>query len=461
MEQAALPEPTLPPLGLTYDIIITGVGGAGVVTVGALLGMAAHLEGKGVGVLDMAGLAQKGGAVQSHVRIAERPEDIHAIRVAARGADLVLGGDIVVAGNKKVLASVTPGKSTIVTNVAEVLPGEFTRNPDYSLPTERLRRAIAGAVGEKSSHFLDASRIATAIAGQTIAANMVMLGYAYQIGSLPLAADAIERAIALNGEAVEMNVTAFRWGRRVAADPNALAALNLSAPNAATDARRLSQTFEETVARRVTFLTDYQDAAYAARYRDWVDKAKATEAAKAPGKCGLAEAVARNLFKLMAYKDEYEVARLYTDGEFQRQVAAAFDGNLRFQFHLAPPLLARRNPATGVPRKMTFGPWMLSVFRLLARFKGLRGSAFDPFGYSVERRMERKLVADYETTLAELLANLTPANHHLAVGVAAIPEKIRGFGHIKRRTLGAAKADEAVLLDQFRSGGPGYLRAAE
>ncbi len=459
--EVQLPQPTWPAMGLTYDIIITGVGGTGVVTVGALIGMAAHLEGKGVGVLDMAGLAQKGGAVQSHVRISERPEDIHAIRVAARGADLVLGGDIVVAGNKKVLAAVTPGKSTVVVNLAEVLPGEFTRNADYSLPTERLKRAIAAAVGDRNFFFFDASRVANAVAGQSIAANMVMLGYAYQIGALPLSAELIERAIALNGEAVAMNTSAFRWGRRIVADPKALDALNIPAPGDATDARRLSQNFDETVARRVAFLTDYQDAAYAARYRDRVERATAAEAAKAPGKCGLAEAVARNLFKLMAYKDEYEVARLYSDGAFLRQAAAEFDGKLRFQFHLAPPLLARRDPATGEPRKMTFGPWMLRLFGLLARLKFLRGTAFDPFGRSEERRLERRLIAEYEAMLDEALPKLTPDNHHLAVGIAAIPEKIRGFGHVKARHLAAAKADEAVLIDQFRSGAPHLLKAAE
>ena len=270
----ALPEPAMPrpAMGLTYDIIITGVGGTGVVTVGALIGMAAHLEGKGVGVLDMAGLAQKGGAVQSHVRIAERPEDIHAIRVAARAADLVLGGDIVVAGNKKVLAAMTPGSTRVVVNVAEVLPGDFTRNADYSLPTERLKRAIAAAAGDQNYYFFDASRVANAVAGQSIAANMVMLGYAYQVGALPLSAASIERAIALNGEAVAMNTTAFRWGRRIAADPTAIDALNIPEPGDATDARRLSQDFEETVARRVAFLTDYQDAAYAARYRERVER---------------------------------------------------------------------------------------------------------------------------------------------------------------------------------------------
>jgi indolepyruvate ferredoxin oxidoreductase len=247
----------------------------------------------------------------------------------------------------------------------------------------------------------------------------------------------------------------------MAADPQAIDALNIPAPGDATDARRLSQNFDETVSRRVAFLTGYQDAAYAARYRERVERAKAAEAEKAPGQCGLAEAVARNLFKLMAYKDEYEVARLYSDGAFLRQAAAEFDGKLRFTFHLAPPLLARRDPATGEPRKMTFGPWMMRVFALLAKLKVLRGTAFDPFGRSEERRSERRLVAEYEAMLDEVLPKLTPDNHHLAVGIAAIPEKIRGFGHVKARHLAAAKADEAVLLDQFRSGTPHLLKAAE
>jgi indolepyruvate ferredoxin oxidoreductase len=457
-----LPDPKLPPIGQTYGIIVTGVGGTGIVTVGAILGMAAHLEGKAVGVLDMAGLAQKGGAVFSFIRLAQKPEDIHAIRIAAHGADLVLGGDIVVAGSRKVLAAVEAGMTTMVVNRAEVMPGEFTRNPEFSLPTERLRRAIATATGGESFYFLDASRIASAVAGQTIAANMIMLGYAYQIGALPLSAAAVERAIELNGEAAAMNKAAFHWGRFAAADPNAVEKLVAPAPGVVSDDRRLSQTLDDTIARRVAFLTDYQNAAYAACYRDWVEKAKTAEAAQVPGKRGLAEAVARNLFRLMAYKDEYEVGRLYSNGEFMRQVAEEFDGkNLRFEFHLAPPLLARRDKTTGQPRKIAFGPWMMTGFRMLARLKGLRGTAFDPFGYTAERRTERKLIADYESTLAELLERLTPANHHLAVGIAAIPEKIRGFGHIKMRNLQAAIADEAALLDRFRSGTPHYLKAAE
>ena len=259
-----------------------------------------------------------------------------------------------------------------------------------------------------------------------------------------------------------MNKAAFHWGRRAAVDRAQVEAIAKPGSAKTSDAQHLSESFDEAVERRVKFLTDYQDAAYAARYRGLVEKAKAAEAARSPGKSGLAEAVARYLFKLMAYKDEYEVARLYTDGSFLDQVAGAFEGeNLRFEFYLAPPLLARRDHTTGLPCKMSFGPWLLPAFRVLAKFKFLRGTAFDPFGRSPERRTERKLIEDYEAMLDTVLDALRPDNHHLAVGLAAIPEKIRGFGHVKQRHLAAAKADEAALLEQFNAGSPALLKAAE
>jgi indolepyruvate ferredoxin oxidoreductase len=457
-----LPAPSMPLINHPYGIIVTGVGGTGIVTIGAIVGMAAHLEGKGVGVIDMAGLAQKGGAVYSHIRIANTPEEIHAIRIAAGGADLVIGGDIVVAGAKKVLGAMKAGTTRVVVNTAEFLPGDFTRNADFSLPTERLKRAISGHAGRDRSHFVDASRIATALLGNSIGGNMFMLGYAYQLGALPLSDASIERAIEMNGEAVPMNIAAFRYGRRAAIDPGALEALIEPQPHQQNDSIRLSQTFAETVDRRAEFLSAYQNAGYASRYRNWVEKVRTVEAEKTPGQCGLAEAVARYLFKLMAYKDEYEVARLYTDTAFLDRVKSSFDGDkLSFEFHLAPPLLARRDPATGEPRKMSFGPWMLVVFRLLAKLKFLRGSAFDLFGYSKERRTERRLVADYEYLLGEICEFLTSGNHRFAVGLAAIPEKIRGYGPVKERHLAAAKAEEAALRDQFLSGSDAFLKAAE
>ncbi len=457
-----LPDPKLPAIDQTYNIIVTGVGGTGIVTIGGILGMAAHLEGRGIGVLDMAGLAQKGGAVFSHIRIAETPEAIHAIRVAAGRADLVLGGDIVVAGTQKVLGTVKNGATKMVINTDEFLPGEFTRKPDFTLPSEKLKRTIMADAGRDNAHFIDASRIASALFGQSIGANMFMVGYAYQLGAIPLSAAAIEKAVELNGEAVAMNLAAFHWGRRAVVDRAKIESLARPAATIASDAEHLSESFDESVERRVKFLTAYQNVAYAGRYKSWVDKVKAAEAARAPGKCGLADAVARYLFKLMAYKDEYEVARLYSDGAFAKQVQAEFDGdNLRFEFHLAPPLFARRDKGTGLPRKMSFGPWLMPAFRVLAKLKFLRGTALDPFGRSTERRTERRLIGDYEALLDELLTQLTPENHHLAVALAAIPEKIRGFGHIKQQHLAAAKADEAALLEQFRAGAPALLKAAE
>jgi len=458
---APLPAPAAPLLNHPFGIIVTGIGGTGIVTIGAVISMAAHLENKGVGVIDMAGLAQKGGAVHSHIRIANTPDEIHAIRVAASGADLVLGGDIVVAGNKKVLGAIKPGSTRVIVNTAEFLPGDFTRNADFSLPTERLKRAVAGAAGAANTHFVDASRLATALLGNSIGANMFMLGYAYQLGALPLSAEAVEKAIELNGEAVPMNLAAFRYGRRAAIDPAAVQALVQPEGPQANDALQLSQSFAETVARREAFLTAYQSRRYARRYRALVEKVRAAEAEKTPGQTALAEAVARYLFKLMAYKDEYEVARLYTDTSFIDRVKSGFDGDLRFEFHLAPPLLAKTDPLTGEPKKMTFGPWMLKVFAVLKKFRFLRGTPLDPFGYSQERRGERQLIADYESLLATLMAELTPDNHAAAVALASIPEKIRGYGPVKQRHLAVAKAEEAALREQFRAGTTQILKAAE
>ena len=458
----ALPSPSVPLINHPYGIIVTGVGGTGVITIGGILGMAAHLEGKGIGVVDMAGLAQKGGAVYSHIRIANTPDDIHAIRVAAGGADLVIGGDIVVVGSKKVLGAIKSGNTQVLVNTAEFLPGDFTRNADYSLPTERLKRAITGAAGRDRSHFFDATRIASDIVGRAISTNLVMVGYAYQTSALPLSAEAIEKAIELNGESVPENIAAFRWGRRAAANPAAIQALLQPKADAENDSLKLSQSFAETVDRRVAFLTAYQSARYARRYLDWVEKVKTAEANKAPGQCALSEAVARYLFKLMAYKDEYEVARLYTDTAFVERVKSTFDGDsLRLEFHLAPPLLARRDKVTGELKKISFGPWLLGAFRVLAKFKALRGTPLDPFGYTVERRTERRLIAEYCDLLREFCERLTPDNHHVAVALAALPEKIRGFGHVKQRHIAAAQTEEAALREQFGAGAAPFLKAAE
>jgi indolepyruvate ferredoxin oxidoreductase len=454
-----LPAPKMRAMGETpYGILVTGVGGTGIVTISAILGMAAHIENKGVGIIDMAGLAQKGGAVYCHVKIANKPQDIHAIRVAAGEADLVLGCDLVVAGTKKVLASIDKGETGVVINTAEVYPGDFTRNADFSLPAERVKRALRSTAGEGVS-FIDATSIATTLMGNSIAANMFMLGFAWQQGLVPLSEAAVLKAIELNGEAIEMNTQAFVWGRRAAADPAAVDAF-VTPLRKPTASRQLSQTLDEIVARRVAFLTDYQNAAYGERYRALVRRVGEVERARVPGESALAEAVAKYLFKLMAYKDEYEVARLYTDGSFAKQVAATFEGDMRMEVHLAPPILGRKDDK-GHPKKTTFGPWMFKAFGLLARFRFLRGTPLDIFGYSEERRTERKLIADYEAMIEEILTRLSPEKHAIAVALASIPEKIRGFGHVKARHLIPAKAEEADLLAKFRGETPAVPLAAE
>jgi indolepyruvate ferredoxin oxidoreductase len=278
---------------------------------------------------------------------------------------------------------------------------------------------------------------------------------------VPLSAAAIEKAIELNGEAVKMNVAAFQWGRRAAAEPERIASL-MGEVKEPTPSRHLSQSLDEVIARRVAFLAEYQNAAYAERYRAWVERVRAAETKAVANSTALTEAVAKSLHKLMAYKDEYEVARLYTDGSFAKQVAAAFEGEgLRYEFHLAPPLLARKDPQTGVPRKMSFGPWLMGAFKVLATFKGLRGTPLDVFGYTHERKVERQLVRDFEALLGEILAKLSPENHAVAVGLANVPQKIKGFGHIKARNLDAAKKEQADLLARFRSPTPTLAAAAE
>jgi indolepyruvate ferredoxin oxidoreductase len=442
-----LPQPDVPVLERPFSILITGVGGTGVVTIGAFLAMAAHLEGKGCGSVDMAGLAQKGGAVYSHVKIAAKPEQIHAISIAAGGADLVLGCDLVVSGSAKVLAALRPRETGVVVNTAEIYPGDFARDPDFTLPAERIKDAIRAASGENAA-FFDATGLSTALFGTSIMANIILVGFAWQSGLLPLSEAALLRAIELNDEAVELNKRAFLWGRRAAFAPREVAAIIAPEPDPASGLH-LSQSLEECIERRRTYLTAYQNKAYAETYGALINRVAEIERQRVPHATQLAEAVARNLFKLMAVKDEYEVARLYSDGSFARQLTATFEGDVKLEFHLAPPILGRRN-AKGELKKMSFGPWMMGVFRLLARLKGLRGTPLDPFGWTAERRMERQLLAEYRALLDEILSKLTPENHACAVALASLPEKIRGFGHVKARAIEAAKADEAALLARFR-----------
>ncbi|MGE5105361.1 MAG: DUF6537 domain-containing protein, partial [Betaproteobacteria bacterium] len=444
-----LPAPSPVSSAQPYGILVTGIGGTGVVTIGALLGMAAHLEGKGVSVLDMTGLAQKNGAVVSHVRIADRPEQLHATRIAAGEAKLVLACDILTGVGNEALAKMQRGVTKALVNTALVMPAQFTREPDLAFPLGSMEREVKDAVAPGDAEFLDATKLATGLMGDSIATNLFMVGYAYQRGLLPLSDASILRAIELNGAAIEANKQSFHWGRLAAVEPDKVAAAAI--PMAKPESQRLSQSLDEVIERRARFLTDYQDAALAARYTDLVARVRDVEAKKQPGTSDLTEAVARYYFKLLAIKDEYEVARLYAETDFVDRVAAQFEGDYKLRFHLAPPTLNKPDAKTGEARKSTYGPWMLPAFRALAKMRRLRGTPLDVFGRSAERRRERALIGEYEALVDELLAGLAPGNYELAVALASIPEHIRGYGHVKERHLKDAKAREATLLERFRS----------
>ncbi len=477
----ALPMPAFATdLAQPWNVLVTGIGGTGVVTIGALIGMAAHLEGKGSTVLDQTGLAQKGGAVTCHLRIARAPDGIHAVRIAAGEADLVLGCDMVVVNDYWALSKIRAGRSNVVLNTYEAMPGTFTTKPDMQFPAQKIIDAVRLALDGASPELVDATDLATALLGDTIAANLFMLGYAWQKGWVPVGHDALMRAIELNGAAVEMNKAAFNWGRMGAHDPARVraaagvkphlpsGAIPLALPTRpaaapivtgadALDDASLSGGLDERITRRIAFLTDYQNAAYARRYADLVATVRKTEQARAPGQTALTEAVARYAFKLMAYKDEYEVARLYTSGDFERRIRDTFDGDYTLHFHLAPPLLAKKD-AEGHLRKAEYGPWVFKAFRVLAKFKGLRGSVLDPFGRTAERKMERRLIEDYYRQVDELLSSLDRDNHALAVDIASVPELIRGYGHVKERHLADALKRQDDLLSAWRS--PARSRAA-
>jgi len=448
-ETFSLPEPELPPLQQSFGVLVTGIGGTGVITIGQILGMAAHLEGKGVSVLDMSGLAQKYGAVMSHVKIAASAKDVHVARLGTGDARLVIGCDLVVTASGDALDKMHAQKSRALVNGTTSPTAAFVKNPDWQLPGSNLQQDILDACGGRNAEFVPAAELATALMGDSIATNMFMLGYAWQKGWVPLAREAIERAIELNGVAVDFNRQSFVWGRRAAVDLERVRRIALPAAVIPIE-QHLSRNLDELVERRSQFLTGYQNAAYAEKYRSLVLKVKKIEQDKTSS-TKLAEAVARYYAKLLAYKDEYEVARLYTDGAFRRKIDGMFEGDYRLVFHLAPPLLAKPDPRTGEPAKMTFGPWVLTLFGLLAKFRGLRGTALDIFGRTEERRMERALIEEYEQTVAALLAALTRDNHALAVEIASLPESIRGYGHIKAKSVEAARRKLAELLARYRA----------
>jgi indolepyruvate ferredoxin oxidoreductase len=441
-----LPEPVLPLTETAWGIVVGGVGGTGVITIGQLLGVAAHLEGRGVVTQDAGGLAQKGGATWSHIQIANRPEAIHTTKVDTAKADLVIACDAIVGATKYTMSVMHGGRTYVALNTHGTPTASFVRNPDWQFPGGNCESAIAAAVGADRVGAFDAEQAAEQLLGDSIYTNPLLLGYAWQKGRVPLSLAALMRAFELNGVQVDNNKAAFELGRRCAHD---LASVQALFKTAAVIEFVKKPSLEQSVARRVEFLTGYQDAAYGAQYKAFVDKVRAAEAPLASTKLG--EAVARYLFKLMAYKDEYEVARLHTDPAFTQKIASMFDGDFRVVHHLAPPVIAKKNDR-GELVKQRFGPWVRSAFGVIARLKRLRGTALDPFGRTEERRTERALIGEYRTCVDELLESLSGANLALAVEIARIPEEIRGYGHVKARHLAAARPKWDALMAQWRGG---------
>jgi indolepyruvate ferredoxin oxidoreductase len=446
----AHPAPPAPDLERPFEILVTGVGGTGVVTVGALITMAAHLEGKGASTLDFMGFAQKGGAVLSHVRVASSPARLHQVRIDLGQADAVFACDLVVAAMPDSLALMRRGHTRIVANEHEIPTAEFTRERDASIQKDGLLDKLAFAVGDGNLARLDAQDIAGRFLGEPIASNILLLGHAWQQGLVPVGVSALMRAIELNGVAVDMNKRAFMLGRLAAADG---AALGRMAAGPQVVRFTPPKSLADTVAFRVDWLTRYQNAAYARTYAQAVAavEAREVEIEGSGSRKQLSRAVARNLFKVMAYKDEYEVARLHADPAFRAQVAAQFDGDYQLAFHLAPPLLARRKPGSDVPAKIMLGAWMMPVFGVLARLKGLRGTPFDPFGYTRERKAERRLRERYLAFVHELAGRLRADNKAAALQLAQMPDAVRGYGHIKQAAMEAFDRQWAELLPRYRN----------
>jgi indolepyruvate ferredoxin oxidoreductase len=440
----ALPVPALPQQD-RFDLLVAGIGGTGVVTVGALITMAAHLEGRGASVLDFTGFAQKGGAVISHIRLGGSPDALYQVRVADGHADALIACDIVVGTDPRVVRTLARNRTRVLANDSEIPSGQFVRDRNADIALPRRLDALRSAVGRDNVSIIAANRLMEQLLGNSVYANVFLLGYAWQQGLVPVSESGLRRAIELNGVNIRENHQAFALGRLAAVDSSRLIAVG-TPPNAEKSAEK---TIEALIAHRRALLIEYQDSAYADRYESLIRRVQAAEQKLLLSEqLPLTRTAATYLYKVMAYKDEYEVARLYTDGRFIKAVEEQFAGEYRLSFHLAPPLLSRALDAQGRPRKRRFGPWVFRIFQILAKAKRLRGTPWDLFGWNHERREERRLIEEYTAILDSVCAQLNTGNHELAVRCAGLPDQIRGFGPVK-----------AAALQEFRQTYPTLLAA--
>lgn len=442
-----LPEPVVASIqDQPWNIVVTGVGGTGVLTIAAVIAMAAHIEGKGCATMNQTGLAQKFGAVVSHVRVGLSQAAINAVRIPAGDADLLLGCDLVVAAGNEAIAKVNVERTYAVVNDFSSATAEFINDPDAVIPSDAMKSLIQIEVGAGKVSFVEATDLATRLLGDSIASNMFLLGYALQSGLVPVTRVALSSAIEINGVAVEFNTQALEWGRR--------AAVNLVDVEKAAGVRHEFQpltNLEDIIADRMQRLEQYQSASYAHEYENLMSNIQTQEQARLPGsELEFTKRVARSMYKLMAYKDEYEVARLYSNGEFTGYVNKLFEGEIKIEFHLAPPLLSKKDPRTGLPRKRKFPGFMLQLFKMLAPFKFLRGSRFDPFGYTIERREERATLESYQELFTDIVEQLNQHNYQIALELAELPMLIRGYGHVKSKNLMQVTIKRDLLLRRFR-----------
>lgn len=446
---AEIPGPNLPKVDGTFALVIAGIGGTGIITIGAILGMAAHLSGKGVSVLDMTGVAQKGGAVSTHVQFSDNPESIHSSRIAPGEADALIGCDLVVSCDDSVLSLMRAGSTKGVINTSLVPTVAFVKDPDERIPFLQMTNGLRSILDTSDRDWVNATNVTRQLMGSTLTSNMFLLGCAYQKSLVPVSRDAIFQAIEINGIQVQDNKDAFKLGQLYVHQYEKVEQLMMRGEN---DSGAMSEQYgtpSDRIERRYELLKSYQNRRYADRYRRLAEAVRKAESELAIDSSELTEAVLQNFFKLAAYKDEYEVARLHTDGELERQLRKIFDGNFKVSYSMAPPMLTRHDPKIGEPSKITFGPWLRPVLRILSQFKFLRGTPFDPFGYTKERRMERGLVEEYEKNVTDIIGSLTASNHRIAVEYCSLPIKIRGFGHVKERNVEEVQAQQKDLLIRF------------